>query len=266
MADLCFPQLSTGALAQYPFRKTRLTRNIRNTLPDGSIILQPDPSASRINWELAYSSLSIEDVNALSALFRFCCGRKNPFTYIDPADNMLTNSSNLLSSAWSVANLIQLTSGVSDPKGGQAGFLGVNQGQTIAECTQTLAVPTGYRYAFSTYVSSAEAGTLELVRRGLQAEVSTQLQIGPQWTRIVTSGTLPEQGMSITVAIRLESGQRVSLFGPQLEAQPVPSRYRPTFANGGGVYANAHWAVDEVHFSADAPGLFSSAFSVEANL
>jgi len=60
-------------------------------------------------------------------------------------------------------------------------------------------------------------------------------------------------------------GQQVTVYGLQLEAQLQPSRYRPT-RGMGGVYSNAHWAVDELPVMAQAPNLFSTSFSIETNL
>jgi hypothetical protein len=71
--------------------------------------------------------------------------------------------------------------------------------------------------------------------------------------------------MEFSVAIRLAPGQQIQLYGPQLEAQLAPSRYRAT-ARNGAVYAQAHWAVDDLVISAEAPNLFSTAFSIETSL
>jgi hypothetical protein len=43
MASLAFPQLSSGALAQYPLRKRRVIQSAINAFGDGSVI------ASNIN-------------------------------------------------------------------------------------------------------------------------------------------------------------------------------------------------------------------------
>ncbi len=68
--------------------------------------------------------------------------------------------------------------------------------------------------------------------------------------------------MRSLIAMVIGAGQQVQVFGPQLEAQIEPSRYRPTTAQGG-VYANAHWAVDQLPIAAEAPNLFSTQFIIE---
>ncbi|MBV8864867.1 MAG: hypothetical protein JO210_05645 [Acidobacteriaceae bacterium] len=263
MANLFFPQLSSGAIAQYPIRKKAIGRTIRNLLPDGSLVLYPDTDAKRFVWQLGYSALSSEDLKALSGHFTACQGRLQAFTFIDPTDNMLSNSANLLGASWSFPSTVSLTGNIADPSGSQGAFSATNNGQESQEISQILAVPAGYQYCFSIYVLSGESATLNLIRRGPVSQQTRVLPVGPQWTRVVSSGQLSDTGAPLTVAISLEAGQQISLYGPQLEPQIAPSRYRPTL-QVGGVYANAYWAIDELPISAEAPNLFSTVFSVEA--
>ncbi len=263
MANLFFPQLSSGAVAQYPIRKTVTGRTIRNLLPDGSLILYPDVEAKRLVWQLGYNALSSEDLNALSAHFTACQGRLQAFTFIDPTDNMLSNSSNLLGSSWICPSSLTLTANAADPRGNSDAFSATNNGQASQEISQTLTVPAGYQYCFSIYALSAVPATLNVIRSGPISQQTTVAPVGPQWTRVVSSGRLSDAGTTLSVSVNLEPGQQLSLYGPQLEAQIAPSRYRPTLQTSG-VYANAHWGVDELPISADAPNLFSTVFSIEA--
>ncbi len=263
MANLFFPQLSSGAMAQYPIRRTMAGRTVRNLLPDGSLILYPDSAAKRVIWQLGYNALALEDLSALSGHFNACQGRLHAFTFIDPTDNMLSNSSNLQGSSWQCPSSINLAANAADPTGGTAAFTLTNNGQTSQEISQSLIVPAGYQYCFSIYVLSAEPATLNLIRRGPDSEQTTVVSAGANWTRVVSSGQLSDTGASLNVAVQVTPGQQIVLYGPQLEAQLAPSRYRPTLESGG-VYSNAHWAVDQLAISADAPNLFSTAFSIEA--
>lgn len=238
-------------------------RTVRNLLPDGSLILYPDVAAKRLVWQLGYTALSSEDLNALSAHFAACQGRLQAFTFIDPTDNMLSNSSTLSGSSWACPSSLILAANAADPSGSTGAFSATNNGQASQEISQTLTVPSGYQYCFSIYVQSAVPATLNLIRRGTASQQTTVVPVGPQWTRVVSSGRLPDESATLSVAVSLEAGQQVSLYGPQLEAQIAPSRYRPT-QQTGGVYANTHWGVDELPISADAPNLFSTVFSVEA--
>ncbi|HEX3685769.1 MAG TPA: hypothetical protein VHU83_24775 [Bryobacteraceae bacterium] len=265
MANLFFPQLTSGALAQYPIRKVRLARTVKNVLPDGSMILYSDPNGAQLLWQLAYTELSDVDVQALQAHFTACLGPFHAFTFIDPTDNMLVSSSDMTASAWQRESLLHVVSGATDPTGGTGAFTVSNTGQANQEITQSLRVPSGYQYCFSIFATSTNTSAITMIRQGSIGQEQTSVSIGPNWTRVVSTGALSDSGVGFTIGISLAPGQQVQLYGPQLEAQLVPSRYRPT-AQVGGVYASAHWGTDQLAFTADAPNLSSTAFSIETAL
>jgi hypothetical protein len=209
--------------------------------------------------------LSFGDTTALQSHFDACAGPARKFTFIDPTDNMLVLSSNLAATSWQMSSLVNVAQGAADPAGNAAAFTVTNTAEVAQEIAQTLLVPASYQYCFSIYAASAAPSTITLERRGASFEEMTTAAIGPAWTRITSSGQLLDGGVAFTVAISLLAGQRVSLYGPQLEAQIAPSRYRPTGATGG-VYAKAHWAVDELVITAEAPNLFSTSFSIETSI
>lgn len=262
MPNLFYPQLSSGAMAQYPIRKIRIARTIKNVLPDGSMILLSDADGARLLWELSYTDLSNSDIQALQAHFKACVGPFHGFTFIDPTDNMLVSSADLTNSPWLSSSLIRVSQGIADPVGGNGAFTLTNTGQSNLAITQILDVPSGYQYCFSIYALSAIPSAITLVRNGLTEQEETSVAIGPNWTRATSSGRLNDSGVGLTIGITLSPGQQVQVYGPQLEAQVAPSRYRPT-AQTGGVYANAHWAVDQLSVTASAPDLYSTAFSIE---
>jgi hypothetical protein len=262
MGNLYYPQLSSGALAQYPLRKMRIARTIKNVLPDGRMILMADPNGARLVWQLSYTELSSGDSGALQAHFNSCVGPFHSFTFIDPTDNMLVSSSDMSAAPWLTSSLIQLISGSADPFGGTDAWTLTNSGQTSQEIAHTLNVPAAYQYCFSVYAMSGSEAAITMIRRGPNTEDAISVPIGQSWTRVVSSGRLSDTGAGFTAAISLIPGQQVQLYGPQLEAQVVPSRYRPT-AEAGGVYTDAHWAIDQLVVTAQAPNLFATAFSIE---
>lgn len=262
MANLFFPQLTSGALVQYPIRKTRLVRTIQNIMPSGDMVLFSDTNGGHLVWELEYTDLSPQDTNALQSLFQSCAGPLRGFTFIDPTDNMLAYSADLTGSAWQISSLIHLASGIADPNGGTAGFSITNSGQTNQEIAQTLTVPAGYQYCFSLYARSDQASTLQLMRRGSEAQASSAFAVGPMWNRMVFAGRLNDPGATFSAVVSLAPGQRVYIYGIQLEAQLAPSRYRAT-TKTSGVYANAHWATEQFNIAAEGPNLFSALLSIE---
>lgn len=262
MSSLFFPQLTSGALAQYPIKKTRLVRTIKNVLADGSMVLLSDPNGGHLLWQLAYTGLGTADIQALQGLFASCAGPFKGFTFIDPTENMLIWSSDLTNSAWRSGSPLQIQPGLADPGGGTAAFSITNSAQAPLQLTQTFTVPANYQYCFSLYAMCAQSSQIVLTRSGAVAEEANSVTVGPQWTRVVSTGQLDDTGTQFTVGISLAAGQQVGLYGPQLEPQVSPSRYRPT-GSMGGVFANAHWGMDQLAMAVDAPGLYSTTFSIE---
>jgi hypothetical protein len=263
MDNLFFPQLLSGALAQYPIRKTRLVRTVKNALADGTGIFYPDPAAARMVWELRYSGLSAVDVQALQAHFAACVGSFRSFTFIDPTENMLVASSDLRAMSWQKDPALSVVAGSDGPEAGNAAFTITNSGQANQGLRQTSTVPTNYQYCLSAYCRSAQPTMVTLSRRGTVATDVTTCAISTEWTRVVSSGRLNDPSNGLTVEMIFPAGQQVQVYGLQLEAQIAPSRYRPT-GSRGGVYVNAHWGVDELVVMAEALNLYSTAFTVEA--
>jgi hypothetical protein len=262
MANLFFPQLSSGAVVQYPIKKTNISRNIQNVLPDGSMILFADPHGWMLNWELTYSELSGSDIGLLQTHFSNCLGPFHAFTFIDPTDNMLVSSEDLTNPAWLNQGGMAIAGNVADPIGGATAFTVTNTSQTPQSIAQTLNVPAGYQYCLSLYAACATQTTLTVSRQGPNMSHSDAISIGTLWTRLVSSGRLSDSGIGFTVGFTLSPGEQVHIYGIQLEAQPAPSRYRPT-AQSGGVYPNAHWVSDQLLIAAQGLNQFSSTFSIE---
>ena len=262
MANLFFPQLTSGATAQYPIQKTKVVRTVKNVLGDGGMLLYSDPYGTRLSWELRYAELSGADIQALQSHFTNCGGPFHAFTFIDPTENMLNYSTDLSASIWQKMNGLKIAAGDSDPLGGAGAFTLTNAGQADEEISQSFIVPANYQYCFSVYIRSEQPTTITLSRRGAVASENTTCNINPAWTRLISSGTLNDSADTFTIAIAISAGQQVQVFGPQLEAQIEPSRYRPTTAQGG-VHANAHWGVNQLPIAAEAPNLFSTQFVIE---
>ena len=61
MTALVYPQLGSGALSQFPIRKTRRTRTVMNRAADGSTIKLADPAGVTTEWGLPYADLSDQE-------------------------------------------------------------------------------------------------------------------------------------------------------------------------------------------------------------
>lgn len=264
MANLVFPQLSSGAMAQYPIRKRMFIRTIKNVLADGSMLVAQDLGSRQIVWTLNYQHLTGDEVQYLQDHFEACSGQLRSFLYLDPTDNLLSYSADLTQPCWAIGAGLLLESGVADPNGGTSAFRITNSSAVVQSIAQTVAGPAGFQYCFSVYVASASGETLTLTRSNVNGGQSTFFKAAPNWLRAVSSGSLPGDELGLTVAVSLEPAQTISVFGPQLEPQFEPSQFRSTFSSAG-LYPNAHWAVPELIFTPDGPNSFSTSFSIETS-
>ncbi len=258
MPNIAYPQLSSGAMAQYPLRKRRVIQSSVNTFADGSMIVSNINANTQYVWELSYTDLTSVDQTALQNHFTACQGPLNPFIFIDPTANMLSNSSNLTLGAWTSQPLLSVTEGTIDPEGGTTAFTLVNSSPVDQQLSQTMLAPANYQYCFSLYAMAATPTSLRL---GLNTQ-SQNYSLSSSWTRLINSVQLTDTEMSFSANIIVPAAQTVVVWGPQLEPQLSPSRYRATAASGG-VYQNAHLLGNSLTFQSQALGLYSTTISIE---
>ncbi len=263
MADLYFPQLKTGAIAHYPVRRTLATRTVGNILPGGSIITYPDDGANRRIWSWEYVGLTFEEAAVLQEFFNICDGPLKPFTFLDPLGNLLASSSSFREPAWRLSSSAAIIEDLPGPFSGAAAVTIRNSGQAAQEIWQTLPIPANYAYSFSIYLCSATQEPVTLYRRGSHSETIVSSDSKAEWRRISSTGNLQDPNIGVSVGIRLQPGQQVSISAAQLEAQPVISAYR-SGAPTGDVYLNAHWAVDELMTRYIGPNNCTMSVSIEA--
>jgi hypothetical protein len=244
MADLFFPQLSTGAVAHYPISKTAVTRTVLNVVPGGNLLMYPDEAARKVIWSWDYVGLTMEEAAMLENFFLACCGPLRPFTFLDPTGNLLSASSEFTAPAWQGASGLKAGTKVPGPVSDVPGWSLVNSSQGMQEIEQTLNIPSDFTYCFSLYLSSPTPDYVTLFRRCSSSEESSSVPIGPDWKRVWSTGTLQDDSAGLSVGFRLSPGQQIAVSAAQLEAQPGPSTYlhRP---QSGDVYPNAHWAIEE---------------------
>lgn len=245
MANLFFPQLSSGAMTQYPIKRVKSVHTAGYMAEDGTKIMYFDPDGSTLTWQLSYSGLNQNEVNALEALFEACCGQFHGFTFVDPI-------ANLLGPQW-----------LADPTISVSGTVYTNSGNTPAGAYQTLPLPAGYTYSFSLpgNLSADPSANITIVASGPNTQTQTVMPL--KQTLIVYSGALSDSGTGFTIKVQLQPGQTVDLSQAQLEAQPAPSPFRPALS---GIYQNAHWGTDELTFVAEGPSSFAAKFSIVTNV
>jgi hypothetical protein len=112
---LYYPQLSTGAVSQFPVMRATNMRTVANQLPSGYTIRMADTGAQKVQWRLRYSALTNGELASIESLFAASEGQLNTFTFLDPTSNLLMWSEDWTQTVWTPDPLLQVTGGASDP-------------------------------------------------------------------------------------------------------------------------------------------------------
>ncbi len=259
-----FPQLSTGALAQYPLTRSVVTRTVTNSLEDGSTIRLADP-VYKLVWNLRYEGLSPDEWNALSSFFASVQGQLQTFTFTDPTANLLSWSEDFSKTVWEVDPLLQITAGFGDPFQGTSASQATNTAQAAQGVFQQIPGPGSYSYCFSVYLRCDQACSVTLRSTANSVEQDQQNLIGSDWTRYTFSVTSSSPVDGVTFGLLFPAGVAVDVYGMQVEAQPAAGTYKKV-SGAGGVYVNSRFAQDDLSFSIDSPGLYSTQLSILTNI
>ncbi len=233
-----YPQLESGALSQFPVRKSRRARTVVNQAADGSTIKLADPAAKVTEWVLTYADLNDQEATALLRFFAAAEGRLNGFTFLDPAGNLLAWSGQLDQAIWQKDPLLSLTGGIIDPRGSTQAWRLSNSGGAEQAVGQTLAAPGEYQYCLSAYVRAATATSVGLTVGSRAA----QRVVTKEWARIAWTSNGDAQATSVRFGIEIGAGDVVEVYGLQVEAQTAASGYKASTL--GGVYEEAHLGDD----------------------
>ena len=95
-----FPQLSSGAVAQFPFRKELRFRTLVNQAADGSEIRFTDVDYRARAWELAVHQLSDQEWQSIEDLHNQVEGRLQTFLFLEPGANLLAWSEQFGDAVW----------------------------------------------------------------------------------------------------------------------------------------------------------------------
>ncbi len=260
---LCFPQLVTGAASQFPTSRRARKRTISNTQDDGRMWKVADPSWSLIEWELELKGLTYAEWNSIETLFHAVEGRLGSFLFLDPTDNLLSQSEDLSAAAWTKDPFLQLTTGISDPLGTTRATRLANSAGVGQRLEQTLEIPGWFQYCLSLYARSSSTGTLMLVARTGTSAGTKELPIGPTWRRLEYSVKLSNADELIHLGVDVPPGGSVDVFGLQAEPQIGASKYKKTLIQSG-VYPEAWFLDDELAVKAEGPDQYSCVVRIGA--
>lgn len=263
MSTRYFPQLGSGALAQYPITRRWSKCVVTNMLPYGGRVVMARPAPPRFSWELHYQGLSDTEWGDLQAFFCASAGRFGTFTFVDPSDNLLAWTDDLTNPAWTADPMLQVTKPAEDPRGGSNAAVLTNGGQAAQRLMQRLAGPGWFQYCFSMYACASSPCTIDLMRSSAGVEARTRAQITTAWTRIQSAGSLTTQSEEIQFGIELAPSASIFVYGLQVEAQPCAGSYKPK-ADRDGVYSKSRFDQDRFEQVTDAAGKHSTRVRITA--
>ena len=249
---LYFPQLSTGAVSQFPIRKMTSHRTVLTVSEDGYRFAVADEGGMTIRWTLTYNELSDEETQRLLDFFMAAEGRLQPFTFLDPIGNLLFWSENPNHSVWQKSSFLQSAGDVADPTGSSRAFRLTNGGAAALPYEQTVNVPGKATCCFSVYARSNSASSIALNRVSGNATQTSSFGLTASWRRLIHSTKLDDGDYSSIFGLRLNAGSSVELFGFQVNPQPGASIYVPSFDHSG-VYPAARFDQDAMTVTATAP-------------
>jgi hypothetical protein len=262
---LYYPQLSTGAVSQFPVTRSTNMRTVSNQLPSGFTIRMSDVGDQKVQWRLRYSSLTDAERSTIESLFEASEGQLNTFTFLDPTDNLLMWSEDWTQAVWTPDPLLQVSGGVPDALGGSDAMQLTNAAQTTQQIVQNTGALSSFVYCYSLYVKSNVPATIQLVVTATGQTSLTAITTGTAWTRVTTSGSLSVQQDGIGFGVQLPAGVQVEAFGAQVEAQPEAGLYKKTI-DLGGVYPSTRFSSDLLSFTATAPNQNSCQIDLISNL
>lgn len=262
---LYFPQLTTGAVSQFPITRRATTRTVSNQLPSGDNIRMSDPGASRIQWQLQYKGLTDTEWSALEQFFAAVEGQLNAFTFLDPVDNLLMWSEDWTKPVWTADPMLQVSTGIADPLGGNGAVEITNTGQTTQRIVQNIAGPSWFQYCFSVYLRSDTPSDAQLVLSATGQGSLNDIPTTSSWNRAVKADSLTLQQDGVAFGLQLPAGTRIYAFGPQAEPQSAPGPYVKT-TDRAGVYSNARFASDSLAQITNSPNQNSCVIGIVSSL
>lgn len=255
-----FPELASGAAAQFPWRRLIRCRTIRNRFPGGGEIDFGDVPFERRTWELPLVDLEDSEWQLIRDFFAETGGRRLPFTFVEPGSNLLAWSDSVAEDVWQKSAGLAVTSGVADPAGGtDATTLSAGLSWTVS---QTMAVPADRAYFASAWVKSSVGGVEVELSDGAGLAKSIAVAGDDSWHLHELLWREPSVAEQMSFRVTAPSGAAVSVYGMQLEPQVARSSYKRTTAQAG-VFADAHLDQSALIETLDAPDQNSGTLRIQ---
>lgn len=240
-----FPQLTSGALAQFPVQRSRRKRSIVNVLEDGTYTALADSAASWLRWQLLYSGLSDAEAGTLAGFFEQNEGRAGTFLFMDPGANLLLQSEALDNPAWVRNTLLTLRTGTTDPLLTTRAVTLTNSSPTSLTLAQTVGLPGAATACFSVYARCVGGTVVQLTRSDGATTMTQPFAVTPGWQRLVMASTIAGGAGPGTFSLTIAAGIAVDVFGFQVTAQPGAGQYVST-GGTSGLYPATSFDSDEL--------------------
>jgi hypothetical protein len=261
---LIFPQVSTGASAQYPIARQLSQRSVQSAMEDGTIIALADSSATYLRWMIVLRDLSDQEAKSLTDFFAATQGNLQPFLFLDPTTNLLVWSEDFSQSAWETAG-ITFDQAVADPCGGSSAARAHNQSAATLSVAQQSQIPGSVQTCFSVYLRADVPATVTLTQSAGNGSRGVPAMVTTTWQRFYVSGMFTGVTAALQFAVTLPAGVSVDLFGPQVDAQVTPSRYVRSTA-WSGVCTSARFDGTQIDRIATGPNRNTCVVFIRCNL
>lgn len=261
---LIYPQLSTGATAQYPITKTVSQRAIKSVMEDGTCISCPDRSAWYVTWRIPYEDLSIPEAESLESFFLSTQANLQPFVFLDPTTNLLSWSEDYTQAVWG-GTAFSFQSGIDDPTGAFHGTRARSTTSHDQSLIQTTAIPGCALTCFSVYLRAAEPTSLQLIRTAGALIQTTTIVATTTWQRYSLTGSFPLSSDPSSYGVVVSAGVSIDIFGAQVDAQSTAAEYVQT-TQATGVHTNARFEMPQLEMIATGPNRNACVVTVRANV
>lgn len=249
---MIFPQLGTGAVAQYPLVKRRVARVVSEQTQGGELTTRSDPGAQRCEWDLRYDVLTRVERDALQSFVESVEGRLYEFVFLDPLDNLLRWSSDLSQSVWT-----------RDPQIVVSGSTITNTGQSPQTIWQAVQAPAAYLYTCGAKVSSTNNASVTTYISDGTNQVGVVTAVGTEAQQISVTGRLGSTASEMRFGFGLPPGAELTVEWTAAVAQPGIGTYQPT-TDRSGVYPRTRLAQDELVWTAMGPDWFATTLKLTA--
>jgi hypothetical protein len=245
-----FPELSSGAAAQFPWRRTIGFRTVRNRFAAGQEIDYGDILFAQRRWELPLTDLEDAEWQAIHNLFEETGGRRLPFTFVEPGANLLAWSGDLDKGVWVKSSGVTVDAGQPDPGGGSAAST-LSAGGTWT-VSQTIAAPASRAFAVSAWLKCNASGSTLGLSDGAGQTKQVQIAGDNAWRLYELPWRQASAADQVIFEISGSGGATIDAYGLQVEPQLGRSSYKRT-GEQSGIFVNAFFDQDSLEQSITAP-------------